>query len=110
LKTLLIAGCAPNEIPSWVFKLRSLTQLDVEGNQIKFLPRELEELTLLTDLDISHNPITTIFFDVDKMRYLQSVYISIDQFTMLPFLFLSKVGAKLKIVDGKGQPIKKYRL
>jgi hypothetical protein len=98
LETLKIAGCSFSEIPSWVFKHKSMTCLDVRRNHITCLPHEMEQLLDLTDLDISNNPISSIQFDVDQLTKLRHVCISNDQLMMLPPDFIGKLGSKVEIV------------
>lgn len=66
----------PAFIPSYVFGLKSLVELDLSFNRLMSIPSEISKLTNLEKLDLSQNSIAEISADIGKLRKLTKLDVS----------------------------------
>ncbi|PAV12530.1 hypothetical protein ASJ81_05925 [Methanosarcina spelaei] len=74
-----------------VAKEKNLTNLNLSGNQLTQVPREIGELKNLTILDLSENTLTTLPQEIGELKNLTTLDLSRNQLMQLP----SEIG-KLK--------------
>lgn len=71
LKVLNISGNGLATMPKNISKLVHLEQLDVRSNEISDFPQELTQLTNLSKLDISNNQITNVPNGVSNLKKIK---------------------------------------
>lgn len=83
LEMLLLNHNIIRTVPESIKQLRSLTYLDLRGNQLTSLPRELCFLPVQVLL-VSNNRLTSLPDELGRMEQLTDLEVSYNQLTSLP--------------------------
>lgn len=83
LEMLLLNHNIIRTVPETIKQLRSLTYLDLRGNQLTTLPRELCFLPVQVLL-VSNNRLTSLPDELGRMEQLTDLEVSYNQLTSLP--------------------------
>jgi leucine-rich repeat protein SHOC2 len=84
LKSLNLSGNLIETIPKEISELKNLESLDISGNQIKTIPKEFTELKNLKSLYLSRNKIDTISKEFKELKNLKSLYLSGNLIETIP--------------------------
>ena len=84
IRKLNIRECNLTEIPSSVFSLTNLEELDIYLNKISELPEELFTLTNLRGLQIGGNYLKSLSSNISKLANLEWIEFSSTQIWRLP--------------------------
>ena len=68
-----------------LFKLKFLTFIYLNQNNLRYVPPQIGELTELTLIDLSHNKLQTLPPELGKLRKLREVLLFNNQLQTLPF-------------------------
>jgi len=97
-----------NAIPSWVFKVRGLSHLDVSHNQLEDCEGPWEEMSKLQELDLSHNQLHQLPSNLSDAQQLEVLNVSSNKLEDLPtsfFKLLTVEEERLGIVSRTGDHV-----
>ncbi len=72
------------QLPSKIFELKNLNNLDLSWNELSSLPPEILELKNLTSLDLSHNKLSQLPPEIYELRNLTGLDLSNNKLSSLP--------------------------
>ncbi|MBD2567292.1 COR domain-containing protein [Anabaena lutea] len=81
---LNLTGNQLSRLPREIVKLSNLQFLNLSSNQLSGLPREIVKLTNLQSLYLSGNQLSSLPLEILKLTNLQSLYLSNNQLRNLP--------------------------
>jgi serine/threonine protein phosphatase PrpC len=96
------------EIPDELFEIFSLQRLYFSNNQIKVIPKGMENLKNLTVLQIEGNKLKEIPNEIVKNQQLQMLFIGDNELTELPFDI--STFPRLGLFSAWGNDLKKFNL
>ncbi len=79
-----LSGNRLTALPREIALLTALKSLDLSGNRLTVLPPEIAQLTALQSLDLSGNQLTALPPEIARLTALQSLDLSGNQLTALP--------------------------
>jgi len=99
-----MSSICPSIYPSiylsiYLYLINSLTKLDLSYNQLKALPKEMEDLRSLEELDISHNRISYYPGNIYKLSELRLTIIMMMMIVMMNVMMMIVMMMMMMIVD-----------
>ncbi len=66
------------EIPADLFKLNSLEELTITGNEVTVIPVDIKKLILLRVLDLSGTRVDVLPVELSQLRHLQEIHLNYE--------------------------------
>ncbi len=84
LTLLDLSGNKLTALPKEIGELKKLQKLELSQNQLTALPKEIAELKNLQDLNLQNNQLTELPKEIAELKNLQRLYLGSNQLTVLP--------------------------
>ncbi|WP_430462213.1 COR domain-containing protein [Thalassolituus sp. LLYu03] len=106
LKELYIEHNDLEEIPDYIFKLKSLTRLHIIGSRISNIPQKIKNLTNLRVVNFSSNSITHIPESFSELLKIEHLSLSNNSLSEFPAFILKSENSNIQLLDLKYNKIK----
>jgi internalin A len=73
-----------SSLPKWLFQLRNIISLKLNGNRLETLSESIGQLTSLTNLDLGNNQLTSLPESIGQLTSLTNLDLGNNQLTSLP--------------------------
>jgi Leucine-rich repeat (LRR) protein len=84
LETIEIIGCNISEFPTFILKLKNLTELNLQGNLLTTLPSEIAQMQSLRILDCMGNDLHALPVEIGQLKNLELLDASWNLLRSLP--------------------------
>lgn len=89
IRQLIITDKAMKEIPSYCYKMRNLTYLNLSKNEIESLSSKFKNLRYLRIVNLSFNKLSSLPSEIKENLFIENLDLSYNKLTELPSSILS---------------------
>lgn len=101
---LRLRGKRLKTVPSVVFKMTNLRELDLRGNRLTSLPDSIAQLRHLEKLEVSRNPLSVLPNEMSQMSQLRELILWDTYMVDFPATF-EMLDSTLEVLDLRSCPI-----